>query len=214
MQDDLLEQVKGLNTATLSDALDLLGIEGVMTGIYRRSGIDRVAGFALTVKGQVGSLGSYGLQDFAIGPILDQVESHHFLVIDLGGVNVSTFGGLASLAVSRRGGAGVIIDGGCRDIDEIRATGLSVASRFVTPQSGKGRLKIISTDCAVVCGGIRVGPADLIVLDETGSVVLPSERISEILDVALNLDRADTRFQTCLRKGCSFSDTARRLEHL
>jgi len=68
--------------------------------------------------------------------------------VDAGGAQISTFGGLASLATSLRGAAAVMIDGGCRDIEEVRATNLWLASRFVTPTSGKTRIRIVlATQC-------------------------------------------------------------------
>jgi 3-hexulose-6-phosphate synthase / 6-phospho-3-hexuloisomerase len=66
------------------------------------------------------------------------------LVVDARGAEISTLGGLATLAASLRGAAAVVIDGGCRDIDEIRATNLWLASRFVTPISGKTRIRVES----------------------------------------------------------------------
>jgi regulator of RNase E activity RraA len=47
------------------------------------------------------------------------------------------------------GAAAVVIDGGCRDIDEIRATNLWLASRFVTPISGKARMRVESIGDAI-----------------------------------------------------------------
>src|SRR5215467_15807454 len=68
---------------------------------------------------------------------------------------------------SLRGAAAVVIDGGCRDIDEIRATKLWLASRFVTPLSGKTRLRVESIGDPAHLGGLLVRAGDLVVGDET-----------------------------------------------
>lgn len=56
---------------------------------------------------------------------------------------MSTFGGLSTSAALAGGMAGIVIDGGCRDVEEIRSSGLFVASRHVTPRSGKLRVKVV-----------------------------------------------------------------------
>ena len=77
---------------------------------------------------------------------------------DVGGADISTFGGLAALATQKRGAAAVVIDGGCRDVEEIRASGLWLASRSVTPITGKTRLKLEALGEPVTIGGIPVKP--------------------------------------------------------
>src|SRR5262252_8751099 len=88
------------------------------------------------------------------------------LMADVGGADVSTFGGLAALATRTRGAAAVVIDGGCRDVEEIRASDLWLASRSVTPTTGKTRLKLEALDEPVTIGGTAVKPGDLVVGDD------------------------------------------------
>lgn len=52
-------------------------------------------------------------------------------------------------------------------------TRLHVVSRWVTPVSGKRRLRVVDVNVPILCGGVTVAPADLIVTDETGTVVIP-----------------------------------------
>ena len=128
MNDQLLKRCMLVAVSTWSDALDSCGISGVMVGLQQRAGSQRFAGFAVTARETAGEFGSFERREFGIGPIIDAVNSGDVLIIDLGGAPVSTMGGLAALATRKRDAAAVIIDGGCRDIDEIQATGLWVAS--------------------------------------------------------------------------------------
>ena len=75
-----------------------------------------------------------------------------------------------------RGLAGVVIDGGARDIDEIEAIGLPVFSRSVTPSTSVGRYVSVAKNVAVMCAGVMVRPGDWIVGDVTGVVVVPQEK--------------------------------------
>ena len=170
-----------------------------MSGIVRRSGQGRVAGYARTVDCRVGLLGTFAMQDFAVFPIFNSVETDTVLVMNLGGAEVSTFGGLAALTVSQRNAAGVVIDGACRDVEDLRATGLSVASRHVTPRSGRGRMTIVSRGGPVVCGGVTVKHGDLIVIDDTGIAVIPFERLQEVVTQAETIEMHDDAKAAALR---------------
>lgn len=209
----ILARAKMLATATIGDVLDMNGFQGIISGIPRRSGEGRIAGFAQTMHAQIGPLGTFTFDDFSVGNAFDAVEENSILVIDLGGADVSTFGGLAALTVSRRKASGVIIDGGCRDIEEIRAQGVSVASRHVTPRTGKGRLKVVSQGNTISCGAVTVRPGDLIVMDDTGTAVIPFAMIETILQAAEELDERDNTFADHLRSGMSFAEAAAKLRH-
>ena len=87
------------------------------------------------------------------------------LVIDNAGKSVSTFGGLATLAAKTRGLAGVIVDGGVRDREEMEEQRLPVFARHMTPLTGRTRIALSAINAAVSCGGVRVRPGDVIVAD-------------------------------------------------
>ena len=138
----LLARCTAIGVSSWSDALDELAIDGVLQGITQRSGSGRMCGFAVTARQLPGRLGDFEKSDFAVGRLVAAAGPGKVLMVDVGGAPVSTLGGLASLAASKQGASGVVIDGGCRDIDEIRATKLWLASRWVVPTTGKRRLKL------------------------------------------------------------------------
>lgn len=210
----LVERCRAIATATWSDALDVLRIDGVMQGLPMRSGNGRIAGPAVTVEQQVGSFGSYQLQDFDVGEVMRSIGPGDVCVMSCEGAEVSTFGGLAARAAAQQRVGGIVIDGACRDLDEIRASGIYLASRHVTPRSGKRRIKVVSIGEPVVCGGVRVRSGDLVIADETGVVVVPAERLQEALGVAEELAGKDRIFENELSAGAEFGSVAARLRHL
>ena len=68
----MLDRAKKLATATLADALDALGLPGIMSGIQRQSGLGRVAGFARTMQEQTAPHGSFPFEDFSVGRAFDE----------------------------------------------------------------------------------------------------------------------------------------------
>jgi regulator of RNase E activity RraA len=63
----------------------------------------------VTVKRQAGPLEGFKREEFAVGQMIDAVGTGQVLVIDVGGAEVSTFGGLASLAAKVKGVEAVVI---------------------------------------------------------------------------------------------------------
>jgi regulator of RNase E activity RraA len=214
MSDELLERCRAVATSTWSDALDQLGVAGVIHGLTVRSGTGRVAGTAVTVKEIVGAPGSYSVDAFAVGSFLDVASSGAILIVEMGGAPVSTFGGLAAQAAVERRVSGVVIDGGCRDVADVHAAGLWLASRHITPVSGKGRVKVDGINVPITVCGIAVNPGDYIIADETGVVCVNPDLLMDALPIAEEFTTNDTRFANALRGGGRFSEITARLRHL
>ena len=212
--DALLTEYRQIGTSTWSDALDEIGVQGVVGGLVRRSGTGRFAGFAATAKARAGQLGSFEREAFAVGQMIDAVGPGQVLVIDVGGAEISTFGGLASLAAKIKGVAAVVIDGACRDAEEIRETGLWLASRHITPRSGKKRVKVENIGQPISIGGVSVAPGDLMVGDETGIVVIPRRHLEEALAAARRMLSMDQEIERTIRAGTSFREAARRANYI
>jgi regulator of RNase E activity RraA len=206
--ENLLAHCAAIASSTWSDALDTLEIAGVVQGITRRAGGGRIAGFAVTARHRTGVLHAFDKSDFAVGRLVDATGPGRVLMVDAAGTAISTFGGIASLAASMRGATAVIIDGACRDVDEIIAAGLWLASRHVTPTTGKTRLKLEDMGKPVTIGGIAVCAGDLVVGDDSGIVVVPRARLDEVLAAAERALAVDEDVEKSVRGGMSFADAA------
>jgi regulator of RNase E activity RraA len=206
----LTARCRAIATSTWSDALDQLGVDGVIHGLTLRSGAGAICGPAVTVQE---SAGTFPASAFAPADFLDAAQSGTVLIIAAGGASISTFGGLAALAAAKTGIAGVVIDGACRDLSEIRETGLWLSSRHVTPKSGKERIRVEAINVPIEVCGVRVAPEDWIVGDETGVVCVPAARIDRALTIAEELTHRDALFAAELRAGRSFRETAVRMGH-
>lgn len=205
---ELLGRCAKIGVSSWSDALDELGIDGVLQGLTQRSGSGRMCGFAVTARQQVGRLGDFDKSDFAVGPLVASAGPGSVLMVDIGGAPISTMGGLAALATKQQGASGVVIDGACRDLDEIRATDLWLASRWVMPTTGKRRLKLQSQGEPVTVGGVRVAQGDLVIGDDTGIVVVPRAQLAKALEQAERIVAIDEKVEERIRAGASFGEAA------
>ncbi|WP_353234822.1 RraA family protein [Diaphorobacter ruginosibacter] len=210
----LLEQCAAIDSSTWSDALDQLHIDGLIEGLPQRSGQGRMCGFAITARQVPGQLHDFDKADFAVNVLVESVGPVNVLVIDVGGQAISTLGGLASFGVTQRKARGVLIDGGCRDVDEIRATGLWLASRHVTPRTGKGRLRTQQYGESVTIGGVQVAQGDLIIGDDTGIVAVPRARLQEALDIAQRILAVDKDVEARIKGGETFDSAVKATGYL
>ena len=97
---------------------------------------------------------------------------------------VALVGELLATQAQARGVAGMLVDGAVRDLDELIAIGLPIWARIVRAQ-GATKGTVGKLDVPVVVGGSTIRPGDLVVLDCDGAMVLPAERIDEVLPLAL-----------------------------
>lgn len=176
-----------------------------------RSGTGRIAGQAVTVKQTAQADPTLPLTEFRVGELIEAAGPGQVLVVATDGPIVSTAGGLAARDAALRGVVGFVIDGACRDIADIRETGLFVVSRAVTPRTGKGRIRIVSINEPITCGGVKVKANDLVVADETGVVIIPLELAEEALEMAERLARVDDEITAGLDSGDAFSALLERL---
>lgn len=102
------------------------------------------------------------------------------IVIETGAGDRAVWGENATLQALRRGVAGVILDGACRDVRAVRASGLSVLGRGVSPKRAErtGWGKVGGT---LTLRGVTIHPGDLIVSDESGTVIVPSAHLDTLV---------------------------------
>src|SRR5256714_7126009 len=137
-ESDILNVLQELSSTDLSDALDYLGIAGQCLGILPLSRSFRLVGRAFTIH-----YVPVSVERGTVGDYIDDLGPDHVVVLDNAGrLDATVWGDLLTSNTHRRGIAGTVIDGVCRDIDRCIELDYPIYSRGNWMRTGKDRIRV------------------------------------------------------------------------
>ncbi len=201
----LLDRLSALETTTVSDALDFLGLEGATYGLRPLWDCPRVAGRASTI--QLGPKQDAAPAVHLISPVIDAVSTDDRVLVIAGGPEgVSCWGDiLANAAVSKQI-RGSVIDGMSRDIEGSEVIGYPVYGRGITMISARNRIVQIASGTPVNMAGVTVEENDFVLADRCGTVFIPQGRAEEVIDLAERIARRQEGMAAAVRAGRSVAE--------
>jgi regulator of RNase E activity RraA len=198
--DDLWEQLRGLDAASLADA----GLRVLPPEIRPMTPGVRLVGRALTVDSGddlMPVLG--GLRQGGPGDVL---------VVATGGAGLAMAGELFATEALRRGMAGLIIDGYCRDLATLRRLPLPVFARGVTPRAAPVRAVPV-VGVPVRIGGVEVAPGELLLGDDDGVVIGSEAQVRAAAVTAAGIQVREEALRASIQDGTSLFDHLNFDEH-
>ena len=179
-----IDRIRALDTCAVSDALDTLGLPGATTGIGPLWAVPLpVAGRVRTVLAGPRQSGKPA-QHIAAAAIEAAAAGEVLVIANGGRTDVSSWGGILTLAARRRALGGVVIDGACRDITESAEQGFPVFGRAVVPVSARGRIVQLAMDEPIEFAGVTVHPGDAVLADRNGVVFVPAADLDRVVRLA------------------------------
>jgi regulator of RNase E activity RraA len=173
-------------TTNLSDAMDKVGIRGAVIGIRPMYECPKIVGRAVTMKvtaaGMVKPKAHMGVR------AIDAAQSGDVIIIDnRGDLYNNCWGEILSMGAKMKGVSGVVIDGAGRDID--------------APITARGRIMEESVNEVVRIGDVQARPGDIVIADVNGVVIIPVEKLDEVIEAAEGIVEKETAMVEDLRKG-------------
>jgi regulator of RNase E activity RraA len=179
---NLLEKLNKFSTAELADAMN--GDNVMDVGIRPIHNQMKMAGPAFTIQ-----------LPFENGKkTMDAVTSAPkgcVIVISTSDTKKrAVWGDVRSTMALHRQISGVVVDGPIRDVNRIAEMGLPVFYKYISPASYHDN-ELGEVEVPVFCGDLLVRPGDFVIGDENGVVVVPKERLEEVICAAERKWHAD-----------------------
>jgi len=133
---------------------------------------------------------------------VDHIGAGEVLVVDAhGSAAGGIFGDIMSARLEARGAAGLVVDGGLRDVWQIKELNLPTYVRHVHAAAVSRAVSAVEMDGIVSCAGVAVRPGDYLAGDPDGVVVLPAALAAEAVAHALPHDQLEVFIRERVRAG-------------
>jgi regulator of RNase E activity RraA len=204
-QHSILERLAALDTNTVSDALDFLGLTGATYGIRPLWDCPKIVGRAATI--QVGPKTESRPTVHLITPVIEAIDTDDRVLVIAGGPEgISCWGDIIANAAQMKKIRGSVIDGMSRDIEGSESIGYSVYGRGITMISARNRIIQVSSGQPVRMAGVTVEENDYVIADRCGTVFVPAARIEEVLDLGERIARRQDGMVAAVRTGRSVKE--------
>jgi regulator of RNase E activity RraA len=188
----LLEGYRHVEVASVSDAMEqLLHEKRYMSHRMQAIFPTKFAGTALTVK----LVKREDHDADALSGMLQAIDSGGpgsvYVMTVEDGADIAGMGGLMGTAMFARGFAGAVVDGGVRDLPQLKRIGFPVYALGPVPSTSVGHYRFGGVNVPVVCDGVSVEAADIVAADQDGVVVVPRAKAADVLILAQKLDNSE-----------------------
>ena len=204
---ELISELKKMDTASVSDAMDKLGIPCGLLGIQAIIPGHKICGEAFTVH-----YVPCGMNKGTVGDFLDDVQPGQVVVIDNAGRNYCTvWGDIMTYTSKSKGIEGTVIDGVCRDVNGIKEVDYSIYTKGRYMVTGKERVQVDAVNVPVAVSGVQVRPGDIILGDDSGVVCIPKEVAEKVLEIAKNIEAVEQKIIAEVTKGSTLKAAREKL---
>ncbi len=187
---ELVAEFRHVEVASVSDALEqVVHKKMYMTHHMQPIFTAKFAGYARTVllKKDEGNNDPQALSGMLEAIDQGSTNSVYVMVVE-DGQDIAGMGGLMGTAMSVRGYAGAVIDGGVRDVLQLRKIAFPVFATGIVPSTSVHHYRFGGSQIPLVCDGVPVNPGDIVVADTDGVAVVPKAQAQEVLAVAQQMD--------------------------
>lgn len=195
---DFVSRLRDVTTATLTTVLLKHGLRNVWMRGTRplRSDQKRIVGPAFTLRfipfrEDLATPAAWSAP-ISTRTAVEAMPNGCVAVVDaMGCTDAGIFGDILCARMVQRGVAALVSDGVIRDAEGIGKTALQVWCQGVAAPPAVSSLTFVHWDQPIGCGGVAVFPGDLIVADGDGAIALPSALAADIVDEAVEQERAE-----------------------
>lgn len=205
--DEIVARLKKLDVASVSDAMDKIGVPCGLLGIHAVVPGKHICGRAFTVH-----YVPNGVVKGNVGDFLDDVQPGQVVVIDNSGrLYCTVWGDIMTFVAKKNGVEGTVIDGVCRDVPGIIENDYPIFTKSTYMVTGKDRVTVDHVNVPVSVSGVQVCPDDIILADDTGVVCVPASVAEKVAGIAEGIEATEQAIIAEVKKGSTLKDARAKL---
>ena len=211
----LLDGFRHVEVASVSDALEqITGRKMYMSHHMRPIFPTKFVGFALTVLLKKETNHDPNALDGMLAAIDHGSSNSVYVMVVEDGADIAGMGGLMGTAMNSRNFSGAVIDGGVRDVAYLQKIGFPVYALGIVPSTSVTHYRFAGANIPVVCDGVSVNAADIIVADADGVVVVPRASAPAALKLAQQMDFKEHSMYATIEKLKSIQEAVKQFGRL
>ena len=211
----LLEGFRHVEVASVSDAIEqLTGHKMYMSHRMRPIFPTKFAGFAVTVLLKKEPNDDPNALSGMLAAIDQGSKDSVYVMVVEDGIDIAGMGGLMGTAMYSREFAGAVIDGGVRDVAYLKKIAFPVYALGIVPSTSVHHYRFGGSNIPVVCDGVPVKAADIVVADQDGVVVVPRADAPKVLALAQDMDFKEHSMYAYIEKLKSIEEAVRKFGRL
>jgi regulator of RNase E activity RraA len=211
----LLDGFRHVEAASVSDALEqVAGKKMYMSHHMRPIFPTKFAGFAVTVLLKKEANHDPDALSGMLAAIDNGGPNSVYVMVVEDGADIAGMGGLMGTAMASRDFSGAVIDGGVRDVAYLHKIGFPVYALGIVPSTSVTHYRFAGANIPVVCDGVSVSAADIIVADADGVVVVPRASAAQTLKLAQEMDFKEHSMYAYIEKLKSIEEAVKKFGRL
>ena len=161
----------------------------------------KLAGEIYTISGGIDQTLSRHESLLLWSQVLSKVPGGKVLICQPNTHAVALMGELSARALMVKGTKGYLMDGHCRDVEEIIDAGFSVFCRLATPADIVERWRYNSLGNPITIGTVTICSGDYIIADMDGAVIIPQEVIEDVVSKTEDVMATESEMRLAILDG-------------
>ena len=161
----------------------------------------KLAGEIYTISGGIDQTLSRHESLLLWSQVLSKVPGGKVLICQPNTHAVALMGELSARALMVKGTKGYLMDGHCRDVEEIIDAGFSVFCRLATPADIVERWRYNSLGNPITIGTVTIRSGDYIIADMDGAVIIPQEVIEDVVGKTEEVMATESEMRSAILNG-------------
>jgi len=161
----------------------------------------KLAGEIYTISGGIDQTLSRHESLLLWSQVLSKVPGGKVLICQPNTHAVALMGELSARALMVKGTKGYLMDGHCRDVEEIIDAGFSVFCRLATPADIVERWRYNSLGNPITIGSVTIRSGDYIIADMDGAVIIPQEVIEDVVSKTEDVMATESEMRLAILDG-------------